>query len=167
MVVEVIIIKEELNRQTKLRSIYFNRYLLFRYATAMFFFINLYWGVLSFSVPNIWTAVPIGLLIIDIAIIIEQTAKYWNPSKRLLFTKAGYAVQISSNLVGIMLIFLGQQQQLFPFINESGRGLLLICLIIGCLAGIVVEWKVWQIEQDKDSYLEHMKIFEDSLEKER
>lgn len=157
----------ELIKQSKLKSIHFNRFLLFRYITAFFFFINLYWSILSFSALSIWIILPLLLIIIDIAIIIEQTTKYWHPSNHLFITKTGYAVQIFSNLLGIIIILIGQQQLLFPFINNEGRGLLLASLVVGCLVGIVVEWRVWQIEQNKDAYLRHMEIFENNVKKER
>ncbi len=157
----------EVNKQTKLRSIHFNRFLLFRYTTALFFFINLYWIILSFSTFSIWIILPLLLLIIDIAIIIEQTTKYWNPSNHLFITKVGYAVQIFSNLLGMITILMGYQQLLFPFINNEGRGLLLVVLFIGCLVSLVVERRVQQIEHNKDAYLRHMKVFENNVEKER
>jgi len=155
--------KKELDHQLKLKSMHFNRYLIFRYITAIFFFVNLYWCVLSFSNVNLSIILPLTLLIVDLAIIIEQTAKYWYPSTNLLMTKIGYIVQISANLLGIITIVLGQQQLLFSFINDQGRGLLLTVLALGCLIGLFVEWRIWQIEQNKDAYLKHMEIFENSL----
>ncbi|ALS02704.1 hypothetical protein ATZ33_15365 [Enterococcus silesiacus] len=157
----------ELIKQSKLKSIYFNRFLLFRYITAFFFFVNLYWSILSFSALSIWIILPLLLIIIDIAIIIEQTTKYWHPSNQLFITKTGYAIQIFSNLLGIITILIGHQQLLFPFINSEGRGLLLACLAVGSLVGIIVEWRVWQIEHDRDAYLKHMEIFEKNVKKER
>ncbi|MGX7149932.1 hypothetical protein [Enterococcus ureasiticus] len=157
----------ELIKQSKLRSIYFNRFLLFRYTTALFFFVNLYWSILSFSALSIWIILPLLLIVIDIAIIIEQTTKYWHPSNRLFITKTGYAIQIFSNLLGIITILIGHQPLLFPFINSEGRGLLLTCLVVGCLVSIVVEGRVWKIEHDKDAYLRHMEIFENNVKKER
>lgn len=159
--------KAELSQQSKLRSIHFNRFLAFRYITAVFFFINLYWSILSFSILSLWIILPVMLLLIDIAIIIEQTKKYWHPSNDLFLTKIGYSVQIFSNLLGITMILFGQQQLLFPFVNNEGRGLLLLVLTIGFLIGGFVEWRVWQIEHNKDAYLKHMKIFENSVKQER
>lgn len=159
--------KVEASKQSKLRSIKFNRFLLFRYITAVFFFINLYWSVLSLSALSLWIILPLILMVIDIAIIIEQTKKYWHPSNYLVVTKIGYIVQIFSNLVGMTMILFGYQRLLFPFINDEGRGLLLVCLVLGCLVGGLVEWRIWQIEHNKDAYLKHMKVFENSVEKER
>ncbi|WP_086348026.1 hypothetical protein [Candidatus Enterococcus clewellii] len=159
-------IKSENIQQTKLRSIHFNRFLLFRYLTAIFFFINLYWSILSFSNLTMGIMMPLGLLLIDIAIIIEQTRKYWQPSSTLLVTKAGYAIQIFSNLLAMLMILFGYQQVLFPFLNSSGRGLLLLLLTIGSIVGGFVEWRIWQIEHNKDAYLKHMAVFEKSVRKE-
>lgn len=155
--------KAELNKKTKLTSMYFNRYLIFRYVTALFFFINLYWSVLSFANVSSWMIVPLGLLIIDIAIIIEQTAKYWKPTSRLPVTKIGYAIQMISNVLGMVMILLGHQKLLFPFINNEGKSLLVACLVLGFVIGVFVEWRIWQIEHNKDAYLKYMKQFENSM----
>lgn len=66
----------------------------------------------------------------------------------------------------MLMILFGYQQVLFPFVNSSGRGLLLLLLAIGSVVGGFVEWRVWKIEHNKDAYLKHMKVFEQSIGKE-
>lgn len=52
------------------KSMRFNRFLLFRYMTAIFFFVNLYWTLLSLSQWTWAGLIPIALLIVDGLILI-------------------------------------------------------------------------------------------------
>ena len=77
------------------KNMRFNRYLIFRYMTAIFFFINLYWALLSLANWTVMGLVPVFLLLVDGAIIFEQTQKYWQTSNRLHLTKVGYWTDFS------------------------------------------------------------------------
>ena len=44
------------------KNMRFNRYLIFRYMTAIFFFINLYWALLSLANWTVMGLVPVFLL---------------------------------------------------------------------------------------------------------
>lgn len=149
--------REKAKDQLNLTSIYFNRFLLFRYSTALFFFINLYWSILIFSTKSGWRFLPIILFAGNIAVVIEQTSKYWRHNHNLRITKLGYALQFLGNLVGIILVSSGQQHLLFPFIKASGKTFILAALIIGCLICILIEWRAYVIEHDRDTYLERLK----------
>lgn len=157
----------KMNRRYNLTSLSFNRFLVFRYTTAIFFFINLYWAILSFESVSKGIMGPISLLIIDSVIIVEQTRKYWNPSSQLKLTKIGYGIQIISNLIGIFLILFDHQQLLFPFINENGRLFLILFLLLGCMISFFIEWRAWKIEHNKDSYITHMNTIKNTLKEER
>ena len=160
-------IPNKLNNRYNLTNLSFNRFLVFRYATAIFFFINLYWTILSFETISKGNMLPILLLVIDIAIIIEQTRKYWHPTNQLKVTRIGYGIQIVVNLMAVLLILTGYQQLLFPFINEKGRMLLIVLLLLGCVISFFIEWRAWQIEQDRDSYLTFMKNIQTNMKENR
>lgn len=155
------------NNRYNLTSLSFNRFLVFRYITALFFFINLYWTILSFETISQGNLLPLFLLMIDTAIIVEQTRKYWHPSNQLKLTRIGYGIQLVSNLIAIILILSGYQQLLFPFFNEKGRMLLILFLLIGCAISLFIEWRAWQIEHDKDSYLAHMNTIKNTMKEVR
>lgn len=158
--------KSELVKETKLRSIRFNRFLIFRYITALFFFVNLYWCVFSMLNVNGLVLIPLLLLVVDGGIIYEQTKKYWQPTSELRFTKVGYYLQLGVNSFGLLLVLLGKHTRLFPFINEDGRVLLGVILLVGILLCIIVERRVWKISHNKDSYLNHMAVFAKNVERE-
>ena len=150
-------------KRYNLTNVSFNRYLVFRYITAIFFFINLYWMILSFETIRSGNVLPILLFLVDIAIIIEQTAKYWNPSNRLTVTRIGYGIQIGSNLFILLMILVGHQHIFFPFINEKGQTILILFLLVGCVVSTFIEWRAWQIEHDKDAYLTYMETIKKTM----
>lgn len=92
------------------KNMRFNRYLIFRYMTAIFFFINLYWALLSLANWRWIGLVPVFLLLVDGAIIFEQTQKYWRRSNRLFLTKIGYWIQTGINVLGILFVLVGKQE---------------------------------------------------------
>jgi hypothetical protein len=142
------------------KNMRFNRFLLFRYMTAIFFFINLYWALLSLANWSWMGLVPVFLLLVDGAIIFEQTQKYWRESNRLFLTKIGYWIQTGINIFGILFVLVGKQEVFFPFLNPSARLLLLVCLTLGIVCCLLIERKVWLIENDRDRYLNYLRIVE-------
>ncbi|WP_313469047.1 hypothetical protein [Carnobacterium sp.] len=142
------------------KNMRFNRFLIFRYMTALFFFVNLYWAILSLSKWTFAGLIPIGLLIINGLILIEQTQKYWQQSNQLIVTIIGYWIQTFVNALGIILVLFNQQAFFVPFMRQSGRILLLLLFTIGLLACLYIQRKAWLIEHDRDSYLKYLEIFE-------
>lgn len=141
-------------------SMRFNRFLIFRYVTALFLFVNLYWSILSLVHWTIAGIIPIVLMVMDGCILVEQTQKYWQQSNRLRVTKYGFWIQTGVNVMGVFLVLVGQQQRIVPFVNETGRWLLLIMFMLGLLICLFVQRKIWLIEQDRDKYLTYLKAFE-------
>lgn len=142
------------------KNMRFNRFLAFRYMTALFFFVNLYWSILSLSNWTFAGLIPIGLLFVDGLILIEQTQKYWQQSNHLKVTIIGYWVQIFVNTLGILLALFNQQAFFVPFMSQSGKILLLLLFTIGLLACLYMQRKAWLIEHDRDSYLKYLEVFE-------
>lgn len=155
-----------LTKQTKLRSIHFNRFLLFRYITAIFFFFNLYWSIFSVAQLKSAIIIPLALILVDLGIIYEQTKKYWEPSNDLRMTKIGYCIQLSVNLLGLVLLISGYHGAMFPFINGNGRLVLGSVLLIGVILCLLVVRRIGKISKDEDSYFKHMKVFEKNVNRE-
>lgn len=153
-------------KATQLRNLSFNRYLVFRYATALFFFSNLYWLILLLDHATSWLIFPLVLLIGMIAVTIEQTSKYWHSSNRLFVTKIVYSLQLVANGGNILMILLGYQHLVFPFISPSGSWLLLLIQLVGCFLCLFLERRIWLIEHNKDAYLRQLKILTQAIQKE-
>ncbi|POD82820.1 hypothetical protein S101258_02205 [Lactiplantibacillus plantarum subsp. plantarum] len=88
------------NRRTlSLTSMYFNRFLLFRYVTAIFFFVNLYWAIILFGSGSAAGLLPTALLIGAGVVIVEQVSKFWKHTNQLTLTRWFYWVQILANAI--------------------------------------------------------------------
>lgn len=153
------------NRQElSLTSMYFNRYLLIRYTTAVFFFANLYWFILSFSSGGFIKWWPMILLIVTTAVAIEQVSKYWRRDHKLPVTKTGYFVQLISNFVALVLIVMGYGTKIFPFFGPKGISLMTTVLLIGMGGCFYILARVHLIETDRDRYLKQIQRFAQSLQ---
>ena len=102
-------------RALSLTSMYFNRFLVFRYVTAIFFFVNLYWAIVLFGFGSGIGLLPSILLIGTAVVMVEQIGKFWKHTNRLTFTRWFYWVQLFINLsVGLSLVF-GKLKVFYPF----------------------------------------------------
>jgi len=150
-------------KKLSLTSMYFNRYLVFRYATAIFFFINLYWLVILAGSKSFSAIIPGGLLIGTGAVMIEQVSKYWKKNNHLAITKSYYFLQIIFNLLLIVSVTLGQRALFYPFLTQQSDIWLIGFLLVGIIVSSLLEYRVYLIEHDHDRYLQNIKKFAASL----
>ncbi|WP_076657438.1 hypothetical protein [Lactiplantibacillus plantarum] len=152
------------NRRTlSLTSIYFNRFLVFRYVTAIIFFVNLYWAIVLFGFGSGIGLLPSILLIGTAVVMVEQIGKFWKHTNRLTFTRWFYWVQLFINLsVGLSLVF-GKLKVFYPFLNEASLPWVLSVLGFGILVSAFLEYRVFLIEHDKDRYIKHIRQFAASI----
>lgn len=64
------------------------------------------------------------------------------------------------NLIGVIFALIGQTQYIVPFMNQTGRWLLLGLFTLGLLICLYAQRKIWLIEHDQDKYLAYLKAFE-------
>ncbi|MEB8091474.1 hypothetical protein [Mammaliicoccus lentus] len=77
---------EKNRKETSIKSMYFNRYLLVRYASALFFFSNLYWFFYLITSRS-WTfVIPLLMMIIILISVAEQVKMYGNHSNNAKYT---------------------------------------------------------------------------------
>ncbi|WP_257607342.1 PTS cellobiose transporter subunit IIC [Weissella sagaensis] len=156
--------RKQQQKELSLQSMSFNRFLLFRYVTAGFFFTNLYWMVLLLGATGWYWLLPASLFVIDIIISIEQTRKYWHPDNVLSFTSIGYWAQLVCNVVLLSATLAGVSHPFYPFINSQSTQVILITLFVGILICLFIQRRVWLISHDKDRYLQQLKAFKASLQ---
>ncbi|MBS0938026.1 hypothetical protein [Lactiplantibacillus plantarum] len=150
-------------RALSLTSMYFNRFLVFRYVTAIFFFVNLYWAIILFGSGSGIGLLPSVLLIGTTMVMVEQVGKLWKHTNRLTFTRWFYWVQLTVNLsVGFGLMF-GKLQVFYPFLNGTSLRWVLSVLSFGILISAFLEYRVFLIEHDKDRYIKHIRQFEANI----
>jgi hypothetical protein len=157
--VKKIELKENKNK-TRLKSFYFNRYLLIRYLTAGYFFMNLYWFILLVGFRKLTAFIPLILLIYLTAVITEQVKQYNEPSNNLPYAKRFYWLQLEINLVLALITFTPIFSSFYPFVTDRGRTLVLALILVGVLGCLVIEHQIYKISNNKDGYVKHIKELE-------
>lgn len=148
------------NRRTlSLTSMYFNRFLLFRYVTAIFFFVNLYWAIILFGSDSAAGLLPTALLIGAGVVIVEQVSKFWKHTNQLTLTRWFYWVQILANAIVAVGAVFGQLKVFYPFLNQTSLPWVLSLLGLGMLVGGFLEYRAFLIAHDKDRYVQHIRQF--------
>lgn len=153
---------EESRKKQSEETMSFNRFLLFRYVVAFFFFLNLYWLVLLIM-SHKWTLIlPLGLLITVLPAVWEHFKKLHDTSNKLPFSKAYFWVQLAVNVCLLLSYFTPLFTSFYPFMSAKGNLLMVGLLIVGILACLYMERRAAQIEHDRDRYLKLMKDYKDA-----
>ncbi|AER18014.1 TPA: hypothetical protein ACHU8I_001334 [Streptococcus suis] len=145
---------EQLKQESKRKSQLFNRYMLFRYSLAVFFFANLYWLLVQLFQPSLYLILPSLMLIAIIIATAEQFKLYSAEESRL--TKTEFVLRAQAILQGliVVLVILGHISTLFPtFSNHISAKLFVIALQLLGLALVVLNIKrLEQVRQNTDKY---------------
>ena len=156
---------EERRKKTSITNMYFNRFLLIRYTTALFLFFNLYWFVfLLFSQPLL-ALVPLLLFIGSAIVAIEQVKLYRNHSEQLPYAKGFYILQGIVNSVMIVLVYTPMYDRFFPFLTNTSetKNILTITLLLGVLISLIVLRKLHKIRLGQDKHLKLVKAYEKTV----
>jgi hypothetical protein len=157
---------EKNRKETSIKSMYFNRYLLVRYASALFFFSNLYWFFYLITSRS-WTfVIPLLMIIIILISVAEQVKMYGNHSNNAKYTFYCFRILTGVNLLIIpIVLFTPMFEQLYPFmINQYASRLLIICVLaVGILISGFILFRLNNIRQDKDWHYKRLKKFENAM----
>lgn len=139
-------------------AIYFNRYLAIRYWMALYFFIDMYWLILLFLEKRILCFLLLIVFVYFISAIIEQINKYHTHNNSLKATKKYFNVQIISNIVKMILLFISFNFKLFHLSIFGDQLLCGISLleIIGCL---LLKQRIEKIENNQDRYYKRIQEY--------
>ena len=152
--------KKAISKQTSLRNMKFNRYLMIRYFTAGYFFVNLYWLILLVSLHKITWLLPASLLIGLVGVCCEQVKQYQQPSQKLPLATFYYWLQLGINVLLLISLYTPLFNAFYPFVKPTGKILMLLILLVGCLGCLVLERRLHLILHNKDRYYQALKDFE-------
>lgn len=110
---------EKRREETSLKTMYFNRFLLIRYITAIFFFLNLYWLFSLVMCNSVLLVVPGLTLIFIVRAVWEQCTMYSSPIDNAEKTILVYKIILSINIMLIVALFTPLFNELFPFLENS------------------------------------------------
>lgn len=158
-------IPEQLKHEAKRKSQLFNRYMLFRYSLAAFFFANLYWLLVQLFKPGLYLILPLLMLIAIVIATAEQFKLYSAEDSRLTKTEMALRGQAILQVLTVVLVILGKISTLFPtFSNHTSAMLFVIGLQLLGFALVALNMKrLEQIKQNTDKYYLRFQIIEKNL----
>lgn len=157
---------EKNRRETSLKAMYFNRFLLVRYMSALFFFSNLYWFFTLVMSRSLALILPLVLMIVILISVAEQVRMYGNHSNQAKYT---YYCFLSISTINLLLIpiilFTPLFQYLYPFIVDQSSSRLFVfgILVCGlCISGFIL-FRLHNIRHDKDWHYKRLQRFENAM----
>ena len=132
--------KQELEARRKeaaIKNMYYTRYFSVRYATAFFFFVNLYWILMLYlSKADLVLLLPLLLTVLAALAMWEQTRMYTVHQKEATLTRFFYSLSTVMNVVLLALVLTGQYHFLFPFFSLSTTTVIFLSIIM--LSGLIL-----------------------------
>ncbi|WAA10126.1 hypothetical protein [Fervidibacillus albus] len=154
---------EQNRKRQSLKAMSYNRYLLVRYVTALFFFTNIYWFIAMIMSESSLYFVPLILIIVIIMSIAEQVKMYSTPTNRPIYTTFCFFTLFLTNVIFMILTgFSDTFTKLYPFLVEGTRSerMIFIILIIGLLLSGFVLYRLYEIKNMKDKQMKRIKQYE-------
>lgn len=160
--------KEKLDKsrkETSLKTMYFNRYLLVRYITAGFFFVNLYWFLALIMSERVWAIVPGINLIFMIRAIWELCTMFSSPIDDAKKTILAYKIILGVNVAIVAALFTPFFSKLFPFLTDTGvsHEFIFGITFIGMIFCAVILKRLQKIKNHTDKQFKYTKQYEKTL----
>ncbi|MCF1602154.1 hypothetical protein [Tetragenococcus halophilus] len=153
-------------KETSIKAMYFNRYLLVRYVAALFLFTNIYWGILLVMSHSSLYFIPFTLAVVTGVIFLEQIKIYHAHTNDAKYTHFSFITLISSNIILLPITFFsGNFNRLYPFFVNQYQSRILISgiLIFGILLSMVVLYRLSEIRQNKDKSYSRITKYETAM----
>ncbi len=160
-----LLIKQNRERLS-IKSMYFNRYLLVRYVSALFFFTNLYWLISLILCDSSLYIIPLVLIIVLLFSIAEQVKIYSEHTNNARYTKYCFTILLFTNVVLIIPTRLSSSySQLYPFLTDQtmSRILVLSILVTGILLSLLILYRLYRIRHNKDKHYDRIKKYEETI----
>ena len=159
--------KQELEARRKesaLKTMYYTRYFSVRYATAAFFFVNLYWTLMLYlSNARLAMMLPMAVALFAALAMWEQTRMYTREAK---LTKLFYGISLSLNVLLILLVLLNRFSLLYPFFTarSATQVFLIMILLVGILLNLLMLAKLNRISHRADKQYQRIQKYMASLQ---
>ncbi|SES10580.1 hypothetical protein [Salipaludibacillus aurantiacus] len=157
---------EKNKKELSLKSMYFNRYLMVRYASALFFFTNLYWFVSLVMSQSALFVLPLILLVVLIISIAEQVKVYSDHTNDAKYTRYCYKTLLVTNVILLLPVYFSSSfTQLYPFLINESRSKLMIFFILmtGILLSTQILRRLNKIKHNEDKHYKRIKQYEEVI----
>ena len=156
---------EKRRKETSLKAMYFNRFLLIRYITAGMFFANVYWFISLMISRSIMSLVPGINLVVIVMATFEQFAMVSAPINDAKKSTFAYRyLLVASTLIG-MNAFTPLFNKLFPFLQNSLKSsyLILGINVIGIILCMTSIMRLEKIKNCQDKQFKNIKRYEQAI----
>ncbi|MFD1362384.1 hypothetical protein [Lentibacillus salinarum] len=157
---------EQNKKRLSIKSMYFNRYLLVRYVSALFFFTNLYWLISLIMSDSSLFFIPLVLLIVLLFSVAEQAKIFSNHTNNAKYTIYCFMVLLITN-VGLVVptSFSSMFTQLYPFLVNQPKSKILVLsiLVIGILLSVLIIKRLNRIKHNEDKHYKRIKKYEGAI----
>lgn len=149
--------KNHNSQDLSLKTMLFNRYLLLRYAIALFFFSNIYWLLNQFISPSHIIIVPIVLIVVSVLATAEQFRLYSSCEERLKITQVFLYLQLISQAGLLILTWTKWFTPIFPIFENSSQARLVVFILIllGLVISLISLKRIQEIYQRKDKFYQY------------
>ena len=158
---------EARRKESALKTMYYTRYFSVRYATAAFFFVNLYWTLmLHLSNARLAMMLPMAVALFAALAMWEQTRMYTINQREAKLTKLFYGISLSLNVLLILLVLLNRFSLLYPFFTASSatQVFLILILSVGILLNLLMLVKLNRISHRADKQYQRIQKYMASLQ---
>ncbi|MGT2906242.1 hypothetical protein [Streptococcus dentiloxodontae] len=146
---------EKLKREMTWKNNLFNRYLLFRYSLALFFFANIYWIMIAMYKATAYLILPLVLLILTVMASAEQLRLYGKKEAVLKWTKRAFQAQGLANIAAVFISLVPSQFSLvFPVFenNLAGKGFVIMLQLLAIIIVLINLNYAKHVEENSDKF---------------
>ncbi|MFD1067627.1 hypothetical protein [Oceanobacillus locisalsi] len=157
---------EKNKKKLSIKSMYFNRYLLVRYVSALFFFTNVYWLTSLLMSDSPLFFIPLLLIIAVLCSVVEQVKILSHHTNQATYTKYSFSTLFIANvLLMIMTCFSSSFTQLYPFlVNQTSSQILVLGVLgIGVVLSGFILYRLYLIRHDEDKHYSRIKKYEEVI----
>lgn len=153
-------------KKLSVKSMYFNRYLLVRYVSALFFFTNFYWLISLLMSDSSLFFIPLVLIIVFVVSAAEQVKIFSSHTNNAKHTKYYFKIQLVINIILLLPTYFSSSfTQLYPFLIEKGSSKLFILaiLMLGIILSAITLKRLHSIKHNEDKHFERIKEYEQAI----
>lgn len=157
---------EQNRKKLSIKSMYFNRYLLVRYVSALFFFTNIYWLISLLLSDSSLYIIPLGLIIVLLFSVAEQVKMFGKHTNNAKYTNYSFMILFFTNIVLIIpTCFSSSFNQLYPFllVQEKSKIFVLVILTFGILLSALILYRLYRIKHNEDKHYERIQQYEEVI----
>ncbi|MBP2057363.1 ABC-type multidrug transport system permease subunit [Lactobacillus colini] len=155
---------EAKKHEMSVRSMYFSRYMMIRYFSAAYTFVNLFWLIFALCYKDILASVIALVMMVSIAMaIVEQLSKWHTKSTDMRYTKFFYVLQLVMNVIFAIACYTPVGKAIFPFMTTNDvANIIFTILLLGIGGCLIILKRISNIQSGRDRYLHAIKTFENN-----